>query len=29
LRDAMAARSDQWTRDMKNVQTNLERKDRK
>jgi CRP-like cAMP-binding protein len=29
LRDAMAARSDQWTRDMKNVHTNLERKDRK
>jgi CRP-like cAMP-binding protein len=29
LRDAMAARSDQWTRDMKNVQSNLERKDRK
>ena len=29
LRDAMAARSDQWTRDMKNVRANLERKDGK
>jgi CRP-like cAMP-binding protein len=29
LRDAMAARSDQWTRDMKNVQANLDRKERK
>ena len=29
LRDAMAARSDQWTRDMKNVRANLEKKDAK
>jgi CRP-like cAMP-binding protein len=26
LRDAMAARTDQWTREMENVRTNLERK---